>query len=98
MKQKIVVGLEDIEAISFECLNKDCGAIVSVPPDKYERIPSECEQCGQQWAPPNTTGVQNSKPWVFANFAASLKTIRNLMNSDDSMGFRILLEFKEPES
>jgi hypothetical protein len=97
IEQKVVVGLEDIQAICFECLNNDCRAIVSISPDKFERIPARCEQCGQQWAPQNLTGFQDSKPWVFTNFASSLKTIRTLMNSGSPMGFRVLLEFKETQ-
>jgi hypothetical protein len=98
VERKIVVGLEDIRAICFECLNKGCGAVASVSPDNFERIPQRCEQCGEVWTPINAAGLQTSKPWVFASFAIALKAIRNLINSGQAMGFRILLEFKEPVS
>jgi hypothetical protein len=97
VERKIAVGLEDIEAICFECLKQGCGYKVSISPDAFERIPQSCEQCGSRWTPLDNTGVSSSRPWVFSSFANSLKMIRNLIASQAGFNFRVLLEFKEPK-
>ena len=98
VERRIVVGLEDVQAICFECLKKGCGYKVSISPDAFERIPETCAQCGARWVPLNSSGVSVAKPWVFYSFANSLKTIRNLMQSGTPMEFRVLVEFHEPKT
>jgi len=97
VERKIVVGLEDVEKICFECLKEGCRYKVSISPDVFERIPQSCEQCGSRWTPLDNTGVSASRPWVFSNFANALKMIRNLIASKSPLNFRILLEFNEPK-
>ena len=96
LERKIVVGLEDIEAISFECLAPDCGSRLTVAPERCT-IPPRCPHCNREWVPPNQAGIQTVKAWPFVNFTMSLSKIRTLI-SDGQLGFRMLLEFKEPQS
>ena len=43
IKRKIVIGLDDVSAVMFECLNAECkgSAIVSTSPDAAW-IPDQC--------------------------------------------------------
>ena len=96
IERKIVVGLEDVQAISFECMGKGCGYRVTMSPDKAERIPESCGQCGLRWWPENPYGHISEKAWPFAKLLESLRAIRGWINSGSPLGFKILLEFKEP--
>ena len=95
VERKIVVGLEDIEAISLEC--NGCKCRVTMVPGKMIRIPEYCAQCRLRWHPENPAGHIPERGWPFAKFLESVEGIRALMNSEVLLGFRILLEFKEPK-
>ena len=94
VEHKIVVGLEDIAAITLECLNpKGCHSRVSVSPDKI-KIPSNCPQCNHEWVPEAISGVTSVKAWPYANFVNSIKLIREGKTPEGQPGFKILLEFQ----
>jgi len=99
IERKIVVGLEDIEALTLECRAEGCGYRVSFSPDKFERIPNNCGQCGQDWTPRDLAGHTEARAWVFLNLLRSIRTARAFIAENGSTsGFRVLLEFKEPQS
>jgi hypothetical protein len=93
VERKIVVGLDDIQALTLECIK--CTARLTVSPDGISGVPRQCNRCNADWLIPNDTAVV-SEP--FTLFATSLGKIRELLKTykKEKLGFRILLEFKEP--
>lgn len=92
IERKIVIGLEDIRAVSFECVK--CHAKVSVPPDNIGDVPSRCEHCRQPW---NVMNLQQFETFTspFVGFVNCIGKIRLL--GHEHSGFKILLEFEEPK-
>src|SRR5258708_22322901 len=93
IERKIVVGLDDIKAIVFECPN--CHSRLAVSPDKVDLFPQRCSRCPQQWV------FQDPSPYTSAdsslsNFLRSITELRVLIKSC-AMGVRVLLEFDEPK-
>jgi hypothetical protein len=96
VERKIVVGLEDVEAITLECLNPSgCRSKFSASPDSI-RIPTNCPQCGHEWMPPTPSGHLPSKAWPYVSFLNAVRAIRAGGKAEEPPGFRIILEFKEP--
>jgi len=99
IETKIVVGLEDIDAISLECLGEKCHFKISLSPDQEGKIPEKCPQCDRKWYESDISGYMNKKVLPLWNFAKSVEIIRaSIREAGDAAGFRILLEFKEPTS
>ncbi len=93
LEHKIVVGLEDIRAVTLESLNPEgCRATFSASPDTI-KIPENCPQCGHEWIPTATTGHLGGKAWPYANLISSIKAIRAQKAPDNLSGFRIMFEF-----
>jgi hypothetical protein len=91
-ERKIVVGLEEIRAISFEC--HKCKSRLTASPDDIRDIPSACPHCNFAWRlpeDPNASAIA-SPP---RNFAMGIREIRIRFGAD-VIGFKILLEFDEP--
>ncbi len=91
IEHKIVVGLDDIMAVTFEC--NQCHSKLTVPPDKI-KLPQDCRQCGAEWF----SGVDMPYPTggsPYSSFIRALTTIRSQLK--DRMPFRILLEFDQKE-
>jgi hypothetical protein len=80
MEHKITVGLRDVKAVTFECLN--CGGRLSVSPDKV-RMPERCPSCD------TSLGSQILEDKHFLNALAYLRA------GERPLPFRILLEFFE---
>jgi hypothetical protein len=92
VERKIVVGLDDIQAVTFEC--GKCHSRITVPPDDIRDIPCQCARCGQPWLVSEPSRYETiADPAV--NFTKGIQTIRTLVQNK-AMGFRILLEFPEP--
>jgi hypothetical protein len=92
-ERKIVVGLEDINKITFECTS--CGSRISMNPDKARDIPMQCAECKKEW---RTFDVERpamiaSPTFTFVDSLAKLRVI-----GPKNAGFRILLEFDEPKA
>lgn len=87
VERKIVVGLEDIKAVTFEC--HKCKSRLSFLPDRQIDIPQQCN-CGQRWI---IGDVPTNSP--FRKFTDALHAARNMLKPESS-GFRVLLEFDEP--
>jgi hypothetical protein len=90
-ERKIVVGLEEIKAVIFQC-NK-CGSRMSIAPDKFDDIPGQC---------PNGHPMLTAKflPQDFGGslmfgFLQALKKLKEPIY--ESAGFKIFLEFEEPK-
>jgi hypothetical protein len=89
LEHKIVVGLDDIKAVSFEC--KQCQTKVTISPDNI-RVPHHCQQCDSVWIlgePSNYLSV--SSPYM--NFVNAIGQIRKQLAN--GAPFKILLEFSE---
>jgi hypothetical protein len=89
-ERKIVVGIEDIIAISLDC-NK-CHRRITFGPDQRIAIPHACV-CGQEWTW-NSTPAFHSDESAFGICLHTIEVIRDLVRKKVG-GFRILLEYKE---
>ncbi len=91
-ERKIVVGLEEIRAITFEC--HKCKSRLTVSPDDIRDIPAACPHCNFSWRLPEDTSAASvgSPPKTFAFGIRELK----IRFGADVIGFKILLEFDEP--
>jgi hypothetical protein len=94
VERRIVVGLEDIQVITLECLA--CGSRLSLSPDITRTPPEQCPSCFKDWMPLQPA-PSSSLASPLVSFALSLQRIRNLHKEGVNLGFRILLEFREPE-
>ena len=93
IERKIIVGIEDIKALVFEC--NSCLSRLTILPKAgaYTKIPPKCPHCHHEWLllePPRYEPV----PSPFINLASSIERIKFLDGVD--YGFRILLELDEP--
>lgn len=95
VERKIVVGLEDIKAISLEC--KTCHARLTVTPEKIS-VPKACKSCNIDWFPcgmaSNHVTTSAPAPMVLANAIQRMRTL----TEESAIGFILLLEFEEPKS
>src|SRR5437016_3902337 len=95
VKRKIVVGLEDIKAVSFEC--KKCSARLTFTPERIT-VPHSCQSCNSDWFPlglgSNEVTISAPAPMALANAIQRMRTLPE----ENSVGFIMLLEFDEPKS
>lgn len=95
-EHKIVVSLDDIKAVTFEC--KECGTRTTIPTEKLQEAPSACGRCKTIWWSGNQAANQ---PWVttaqlaIPAFIGGLFRIRTLIQEKQEP-VRILLEFDQP--
>ncbi len=90
-ERKIVVGLEDIKAVSFAC--EQCQFKLTMSPDDVKKIPENCPS-GHEWY------FGQDEPHVvpaIKNFYIALAKLR-MQSERKAAGFRILLEFDEPKA
>jgi len=93
-ERKIVVGLDDIKAITFECAK--CKTRTTVPADSLREIPGACNSCNAIWLIKDMpTYVSTSGPAPIALIQA-IGRMRILIQESKET-FRILLEFEEPK-
>lgn len=88
-EHKIVVGLNDIKAISLEC-NK-CQTRITLAPDGIE-VPLQCPKCGKIWITGDPNAYQKIVASPYVNFFTALATIRTLL--ENGATFKILFEFE----
>lgn len=91
IERKIVVGLDDIKAITLEC---ECGARMTFTPELFRAIPANCSNCPKQWSKFDRLDTAPGIP-AATWFLTSLRDIRTLLR-EKSLPFKILLEFNEP--
>lgn len=46
IEDRYVADVVDISAVRFEC---GCGTGLSIPVDKFDKLPALCPGCGKQW-------------------------------------------------
>jgi hypothetical protein len=90
VEHKLVVGLDDVTAVTFECTVENCHGRATVSPDHAE-IPSECPACHRAW---NVSTKSEEVASPYYNFVKGLVKIRTLLAN--GARFRILLEFTAP--
>lgn len=86
-ESKIVVGLDDIKAVTLEC--NQCHTRVTMLPDNIQ-IPYNCQRCDSTWIvgdPRNFQAVTSAH----LNFVNAIGQIRKHLAN--GAPFRILLEF-----
>lgn len=91
-ERKIVAGLDDIAAVTLECLG--CHSKLTLLPDSLVDFPRRCSRCPQEWIPPDPT-TYSAVASPFSNFLRSVTQIRTLIGAN-TIGVKILLEFEEP--
>ena len=89
VERRIIVGLDDIKAVSFECLK--CPFKISASPDKVIEIPMHCAN-GHDWFMGQEFPMLSPLPQMFTDSLARLR----FLVAQGTMGFRILLELAEP--
>lgn len=83
VERKIVVGLEDVKAVSLKC--RSCSLRITISPDR-PRLPNECPACQSSWL---------SLERYNANVIEALANVRK--PTTGSPTFHVLLEFDEAE-
>jgi len=97
-EHKMIVGLDDIKAITFEC--KACETRTTIPANKLTEAPHACSSCNAVWwsAQDIRMGafVTTSGPAIAALIQA-IVTLRVLM-SENKNNFKVLFEFEQPDA
>ena len=94
VERKILVGIGDIKAVTFECLK--CHARTTVPSNSLREIPSACSSCNTVWYVDIKKHVTTSGPAEQA-FIDAIRTLQDLIR-EKKEPFRILLEFDAPKA
>jgi hypothetical protein len=90
IERRILVDLEDIRAISFQC--GKCEYRITMSPDKVQGVPRNCPN-GHDWAQGENQAMVVPP---LLQFTTTLATLRTLLGQK-TLGFRILLELDEPK-
>lgn len=91
VEHRVIVGLNDIKAVVFEC--RKCHARISVLAEDA-KVP-HCCPCGQQWTPDYIGSVNAPKLPAYQRFCSVLRECRTLQAN--GAAFMVLLEFEAPE-
>ena len=95
-EKRILVGFEDIKAVSLEC--KKCNVRFTYAPSQILRVPETCPNpnCNSVWSPKPTRGFTDTERPISVRF---LDDMLNVLIEEQKQlgpnGFRILLEFDE---
>jgi hypothetical protein len=92
-EHKLVVGLEEIKAIIFQC--NECKSRIVLAPEDSGKPPASCPK-GHAWdwnLPEEYETIAGS---AFVFFLRALKKLRDPMVQ--RTGFKIFLEFDQPKS
>lgn len=91
VEHHMLIGIEDIKRISFQCEN--CDFRISMAPQDITEVPWGCQT--HHWEHGKTENFMNITAVMC--FLNSLKILRTI-TSNVSLGFRVLLEFEEPKA
>lgn len=102
-EHKLLVSLGEIKAVVFECTRasglsageRECKSRIVVPPDDISSLPLACPR-NHAWdwnVPTENAGFISALPQLID----ALKKLR-MSGRESQSGFRIFLEFDEPES
>jgi hypothetical protein len=90
-ERRLVVGLEEIKAIVFEC--NECKSRVAISPQSIEHPPHSCPRSHSwNWDRPAERSMMAS---AHQDFISGLKALRDPAR-EHSSGFKIFLEYEEP--
>jgi hypothetical protein len=92
IERKVVVSLEDIKAISFECLGDNCKYRITVSPDDPFNLPSSCQR-GHRWIGGQPETMIITPLMTFTKILAQLR----VLSTQRALGYKILMEFDEPK-
>jgi hypothetical protein len=98
VEHRVVVGIEDIKAVCFECI--DCGARAISSADFAIEVPSECQQCHKPWgAPPSSVMKYRTYETVMGSFVEAISGLREIAKQNPKVfGFRLMIGFDDPRS
>lgn len=93
VEHRLLLGLADIVAITFECAHEGCGVRLSVSPDATDtgRL-LQCPSCGGLWLA-NDSDLGQTNVGVTGRLLSAVARLRNAQPK----GFRLHLEFAEPK-
>ena len=91
VERRVMVSLDEIKAITFECSREGCGARITLSPADLV-LPDACPR-DHRWDMYEQEG-QRSLP---ARFAIALQSVI-AEGTKNARGFRILLEIESPAS
>jgi ribosomal protein S27E len=96
VERRMIVGIDDIKAVTFECLN--CKTRTTVPSASLRDVPRTCNSCSTIWwtNADASAHVLISGP-ASIGFIQAIVTL-NVLIRENKMAFRILLEFDEPKA
>jgi hypothetical protein len=96
IERRMIVGIDDIEAVTFQCLS--CNARATTPVSSLSEVPRQCKSCNAVWWRENefASHVSTSGPAAMA-FVQAIRTL-TIMMREKKHAFLILLEFKEPKA
>lgn len=90
-ERKIVVGLEDIRAVSFQCAT--CEYRVTMSPDEVREVPRACQN-GHKWTIGEESALVKTPLLLFTDSLGKLRTLLG----QKVLGYRVLFEFDEPKT
>jgi hypothetical protein len=91
VERRLLVGLEDIKAVAFQC--DSCKFRITMSPDDIRELPKNCPN-GHRWiiGEPEVTSVP-----TLIKFAELLAALRKL-RAQKVLGYSVLFEFDEPKT
>jgi hypothetical protein len=93
VERKLMVDIEDIKAVCFECSKADCKTRITRSLGTHFIIPTFCPECQTSWVIPHKRDLEESQlpPHQL------IKTILDFKKLTGPLPYRILLEFEEPK-
>jgi hypothetical protein len=85
IKRRLIVGIEDIKGVCFECLK--CSARTTVAPDKIGDIPRACPRCEHIWLTHQPSAYENIRVSPFVGLTSSIERIWALNKEGVNHGF-----------
>jgi hypothetical protein len=98
IEHKIVVGLDDIRAVIFEC--RQCHTRVSMSPTDAIDIPAQCPQrnCASVWITGRAAAIKSDYEGSTSASINLVSAIGYIRKKNNGSAFRILLEFENENS
>src|SRR5438128_2217813 len=94
-ERKIVVGMEDIKGVIFECKSQRCKTRTTVPADVLRDVPRACPSCDFPWSQDDKVSYETTSASAPVALVRAIMRLR-LLQREGKEAFRLLLEFDEP--
>ncbi len=91
VERNVVVSIEDIRALIFECKTKDCARLTLLL-SAITKFPDKCPTCGVSWLTEPRTVSGERVPTGIKSFIEALDIIRK----NPPANVQVLFEFAEP--